>query len=136
MQCALQLDDMTSCSNGVTSLVAQDNNHTELVESARQFAYQLQEHQLAVSMSVTAATDTSVIPPSGVLIEPGAYRRHFDTYSVPAEQAAASKTTGAGVKPDISFDHLWDLLHSNPCTFTLMLSAMMTRMFHPPSNSV
>lgn len=116
---------MTSCSIGVTLLVAQDSNHTELVQSVRQFAkfaHQLHQHQLAISISVGPATDTTVIPPPGVLIELGAYLHHFDTYSIPAEQAAASRTTGAGVKPDLSFDHLWDLLQSNPSTCTLMIS--------------
>ena len=126
MRCALQLDNMTSCKVGVTVLVAQGSRHTELANSAKQVARFAQllhlQQQLALRVSFEAATDTTILPPPGVLQQLQACLYQFDTYSIPTEQPAASRTLSAETNSKITYDHLWYLSNTNRksiCTFSI-----------------
>ena len=134
LHCVLQLDSMTSCRAGLTLLVAQDSNESELMEWAKQAALSanlLQRHQLTLGISIEPVTNTTIVLPASVLRQLGTFLCCFDTYTIPTDQPAAIRTTNAGVSSftsinlgltsAVTVNHILDLSDSDPsdCTFCI-----------------
>ena len=122
MSYALQLHNMTRCSIAITVCVAKDSYYVDLIESADQVwdhAHLLRQHQLALGISVAAATETTTHVPLAVLTTLIPFIHSFDTYSIPLEQPSAFTTTKA--RSQVSGEHIWELCKSDlsVCTFYL-----------------
>ncbi|KAL3146902.1 hypothetical protein ABBQ38_014874 [Trebouxia sp. C0009 RCD-2024] len=120
-----QLDSLTTCSISVALVIAQSSAGAELAAFANckqvaTSAHLLQQHQLALRISVGPAKGTTIVPPPDVLRQLRAFLHEFDTYSIPTEQPAACRTTSTDLESKLSYDHVEYLLDSNlsKCTFS------------------
>lgn len=87
--------------------IAKDSSYLHTINSADQVghhAHLLRQHQLALGISVAAATQITNHVPLAVLLPLIPFIHAFDTYSIPLEQPSALATPK--IRSQVSGEHI------------------------------